>query len=94
MNPQVQQATILLAMGLQGLAGDPPVPPQAPTGAAPLVTEGVRGRRGRRREARSASGAAVCRAAGLKDGGNRRGAAGYVDLAAAAEAGVGAHGVC
>jgi hypothetical protein len=46
MNPQVQQATILLAMGLQGLAGQPPVPPQAPMGQAPLVTEGVRGRGG------------------------------------------------
>ena len=44
MNPQVQQATILLAMGLQGLAGNPPVPPQAPMGQAPLITEGVRGR--------------------------------------------------
>jgi|GEM_PF-4814289 len=45
MNPQVQQATILLAMGLQGLAGGQgPQMPQPPMGQAPLVTEGVRGR--------------------------------------------------
>lgn len=44
MNPQVQQATILLAMGLQGLSGQGAQPPQAPMGQAPLITEGVRGR--------------------------------------------------
>jgi hypothetical protein len=45
MNPQVQQATILMALGLQGMgAGGPiPQPPQG-GGVAPLVTEGARGR--------------------------------------------------
>jgi hypothetical protein len=45
MNPQVQQATILMALGLQGIAA-PGAGPQVPQGAgtAPLVTEAPRGR--------------------------------------------------
>jgi hypothetical protein len=45
MNPQVQQATILMALGLQGIAG-PGGGAQIPQGGgnAPLVTEAPRGR--------------------------------------------------
>lgn len=46
MNPQVQQATILMALGLQGIAAPGGGAPQVPQGGgtAPLVTEAPRGR--------------------------------------------------